>query len=860
MEKAAEHKATRDDRSDPSRISLERQIQELERTRRAILNILEDTAESKAALEASEARFRDLYQHAPIMYHTLDLDGNILECNEEILQNLGYQREEYVGHNIREFMPPDYQEMVGQTLSEIVRKGKVKRLRRDYVCKDGSVLPTEISARLVRDETGRPTAIHSALVDITDRLKRERVEKQALIESRLRSEVLRVTMQQVAEEVVVDRIMQDIANIYRDVLEVDGVVIFHYSPERGYFVNCAIAVDDEVRNQMRRFIPNYRGYMTFQILKNKVMMRLIHGEKAVVSDSFDLFGASEIIKAHSTLFPNAKLLLIPIKPYGEPWGLVGIITRAGHLALELTPSIREHLEQGILRLEELNRRIRDRKEIERLANFPQESPAPVIEVNSRGKLTYINPAGEALMKRLGKTRQTIKQILPKQYRQLVRESLKTGQDIPPQEVNLGNLVLLWIGHPLPGHRLVHFYATDITELKQTEQELVKARERAEASDRLKSVFLSTMSHEVRTPLNVILGYTDLLYTELQGKLNQDLETFFDSIRESGNRLQQLIDDILDVSQIEADRLTLRSEEILADELVHATVQEFRLTVKEKGLDLQESLGAPDVYIKVDRLRLQQVLGNILTNAIKFTHEGGITVTTEKQNAEYRVRVRDTGIGVRDEFKPYLFALFRQGEEGYDRSYEGAGLGLAISQKLVTAMGGRIEVESKVGKGSEFTVVLPVVRVRKVRARKPEPQPEMTKTVLLEQRIAPRFTVLALEDNQANMNYLKFLLKKLKLKCLPAETGEQALQVINETPPDIMLIDISLAEGMSGLEFLERVSGLRRFRKVPKIAVTAHAMKGKREEFLRAGFDDYLAKPFTLKDLEKVLARNLPYEQ
>jgi len=250
------------------------------------------------------------------------------------------------------------------------------------------------------------------------------------------------------------------------------------------------------------------------------------------------------------------------------------------------------------------------------------------------------------------------------------------------------------------------------------------------------------------------------------------------------------------------------------------------------------------------------LGNILSNAVKFTHQGSITVSTRKIGNEYCVSISDSGIGIRKDFKPFLFALFRQAEEGYDRSYEGAGLGLAISHRLVSAMGGRIEVEGKEGKGSQFIVYLPLIKGEEVNiilSKKVTQTNEIAGSTELPPK---KYTILVLEDNPANMKYIQFLLKKMNMNYLSAETGERALELIRETTPDCMLIDISLAEGMSGVEFLEKVNAIEIFDNVPKIAVSAHAMKGKKEEFLNEGFNDYLPKPFTIKDLKHILGRNL----
>ncbi len=508
---------------------------------------------------------------------------------------------------------------------------------------------------------------------------------------------------------------------------------------------------------------------------------------------------------------------------------------------------------------------RMRREVDRLADFPRESPLPVAEMNVAGELQYLNPAGDALLERLHLTRQEIDQILPQNYRQLIRTALEKGVDISSQEVALQEMDLLWSGHPLKAMGLVHFWATDITELKRIQRDLIEARERAEVSDRLKNAFLGTISHEVRTPLNVILGYSDLLASASEGRLTSEEQEFLQAIKDSGDRLKRLIDDLLDVSLIEADKTVLHKIPRTGDELVQKAVREIQLAAKKKDLKVDCHLQAEKTEILVDGPRFQQALGNILQNAVKFTREGGITITTGVKEGLFQVAVEDTGIGIREDFKPYLFTLFRQAEEGYRRSFEGAGLGLSISHRLIRAMDGRIEVESQEGKGSTFIVSVPVFTQRPQQGQALETpvkkggaelkKIETEKTAQPEDQ--PRIFVL--EDNPANQRYIAFLLKKLGYNAKVVAHAEEALSILETEPADCLLVDISLTEGMSGVDFLKVIRKKPPFDRLPIVAVTAHAMRGQKEQYLRDGFDDYLAKPFTMRELDDLLKRVLKLE-
>jgi len=247
--------------------------------------------------------------------------------------------------------------------------------------------------------------------------------------------------------------------------------------------------------------------------------------------------------------------------------------------------------------------------------------------------------------------------------------------------------------------------------KLVEKDLIAAKERAEVSDRLKSSFLSTMSHELRTPLNAMLGFTDLLKIDLKQNLNHQQKDFLDTITQSGNRLKHLIEDILDISEIEADKMALHMESLPADQLIKESLEAVKEAAEQKKLNVKEVYETSNREIYVDRLRFQKAIGNLLHNAVKYTNKGRISISTRETNEHYVVTIADTGIGIKEDFKPHLFTLFRQGDEGLSRTYEGIGLGLAIAHRLITAMDGSLEVESDQGNGSTFKVKFPVSKTQ-----------------------------------------------------------------------------------------------------------------------------------------------------
>jgi len=240
-----------------------------------------------------------------------------------------------------------------------------------------------------------------------------------------------------------------------------------------------------------------------------------------------------------------------------------------------------------------------------------------------------------------------------------------------------------------------------------EKDLVDARKQAQVSDRMKKSFISTMSHEVRTPLNSILGFATILESELKHQLTQTQQEFLKIINRSGLRLKSIIEEILELSEIESDQLALKLERLHGNDLVKESLDEMREMARQKNLGVLESYDSLDPWIMADVKRFRKALGNLLENAVKYTKSGSISVSTGLSGNDYTITISDTGIGIKEEFRPHLFKMFRQGDDGMDRSYEGMGLGLAVAHRLVSAMGGTIQVESEVGKGSRFTVKFPV---------------------------------------------------------------------------------------------------------------------------------------------------------
>ncbi|MCA8963846.1 MAG: CHASE domain-containing protein [Planctomycetes bacterium] len=396
-------------------------------------------------------------------------------------------------------------------------------------------------------------------------------------------------------------------------------------------------------------------------------------------------------------------------------------------------------------------------------------------------------------------------------------------------------------------------AQQVADRERAETEALEARTAAEVASRKKSDFLATMSHEIRTPMNSVIGFTELL---LQSQLTVEQLAWATYIETSGRSLLALINDILDFSKIEAGKLQIETIAFSPQLSAHDVVGMMMQRVDEKGIDLVlEEVSLPPRNVRGDPHRFIQVLLNLISNAIKFTHEGEVRVRLEWQQEDeargmLRVSVADTGIGIPPEKLSKLFQDFAQADSSTSREYGGTGLGLAISRRLVELMGGRIGVTSESGKGSCFSFDLPCPLVAAAPSvADSAAQPTASET------LRPLHILLA-EDVIMNQVLAKALLKRLHCTLEVANNGREAVELSAERRFDVILMDCQMPE-MDGLQATAAIRE-REFdagaSRVPIVALTANALDGDKERCLAAGMDDYLTKPIRAKDLERSLRR------
>jgi PAS domain S-box-containing protein len=404
-----------------------------------------------------------------------------------------------------------------------------------------------------------------------------------------------------------------------------------------------------------------------------------------------------------------------------------------------------------------------------------------------------------------------------------------------------------------GYTLVSF---DISHHVKSEMILQKAKDKAEQKASARQDFLSTMSHEIRTPLNVIMGMTRLI---LDDKPREDQMEYLNSLQFSAKHLLTIINDILDLSKIEAGKIRLEKISFSPREVLRGVVKAFAVRAAEKGLDLQISLGEKvPAYVIGDQVRLTQVLNNLVSNSIKFTDSGFVKISISavqrmNRTTELHIRVQDSGIGISREKIDTIFDSFTQAEEDTTRKFGGTGLGLTITKKLIDLQGGTLEVESVEQQGSTFSCCIPYETDTEAKQKTRQPADEQPLIRLNDYRL------LLVEDNHANRMVASNFLRKMGATVDFAQNGEEAVQLASEQQYDIILMDLQMPvmDGYEATRCIRAMGG--HHTGVPIIALTADVVADVRQRAKEAGMNDYLSKPFVPENLNATLARHLNIE-
>lgn len=625
------------------------------------------------------------------------------------------------------------------------------------------------------------------------------------------------------------------------------------------------------RSLLDSVLRAYRQKISF--VQSIIALRKIHGfeqAKEIIEEGKGDIAMQEFLACANRFIANEKSLLgHRLQKRQRDFGIIVVI-----IMLSAVISIIIILLALIYFIKDYNERVFYQKKLKqserRLTNILDTLPVGVYIVDTAGKAYFANSvAGNILASKI--TRGQVIENLPELYKvyRAGTNELYPASELPVARALSGTPCLgvddIEIAHPdrrvplrvnaIPlrdSEGEVEYAISvfeDISFIKDAQKDIIEARKIAEESLMLKEAFLANMSHEIRTPMNAILGFTDLL---LAGSLDAVQRDYVETIKTSGNNLLRIINDILDISKIDAKMMTFEEHDLSIREMFRSLHTMLAQKAREKNIQLQFTCAdtVPEIVLG-DPTRLTQVIINLTGNAIKFTREGSVSVNASVEDVTgdyYKIKftVKDTGIGIADDKLPGIFQRFSQAENFTTRNYGGTGLGLSIAKQLVELQGGTIAVESVLGMGSVFSFVLTFQISEGSSSKK---QRDSGIDFNLEE--LQQLSILVAEDNPINVKLLVSLFAHNGIKADFVENGKQVLEKLESgTIYDIILMDMEMPE-LNGYDTTVHIR-TKMQDKIPIIAMTAHAMAGEKEKCLSLGMNDYIPKPLNTNLLFKIM--------
>ncbi|TRX16306.1 PAS domain S-box protein [Flavobacterium franklandianum] len=812
---------------------------------------------SENSLKESEEKYRSLVENSPdgvVIY----IDDKIAFINSEGVRMLGAKsKEEIIGKHVFQFVHPASIKELTQRMKEIVADNYISTtVEEKFIRVDGT--PFDVEVKGIPTFFEHKKAVQIIVHDITLRkqtsIELYKINRVYALISQINNLIIRTHNQ--------EELFQEICNIavnfgkfrmsWIGLLNDDNKILTaaYSGYENGYFAKSNITIKQDVpegRGPTGIAMRERRTVICNDIAKDKMMKiwrkdALERGYYSVISIPIivrnKIIGAFNLYSDETNFFSSEQEISL----------LEKIILNIS-FALE-----KIQIEQ--------DRRITEEK-IRQLSQAVEQSPVTIVITNTKGEIEYVNP------KFVETTGYTLEEVVSQNPR-----VLKSGYTSTDEYKMLWNTIskgkewhgefhnkrkngtLFWESASISpivniDGQTTHFIAIkeDITHRKDAEKELVKSKERAEESDRLKLVFLANMSHEIRTPMNGILGFTELLKEPyLSGKEQQE---YIEIIEKSGKRMLNIINDIISISKVESGQIEVSLSETNINEQIQYIQTFFKPEAKLKGIELyiSKQLASEDALVKTDREKIYAVLTNLVKNALKFTNEGSIEFGCEKKGNHLEFFIKDTGLGISKSQIKIIFERFRQADETISRTHEGSGLGLAISKAYIEMLGGKIWVESKQGKGSTFYFTIPLNvenKSEKIIAVEKEV------SVVKESKSIKNLKVLIVEDDAISKLLIIIAVKPYSKEILKVNNGLEAIEACRNNPDiDLVMMDINMPE-MGGYEATKNI---RKFNKdLIIIAQTANGMKSDRDNAIAAGCTDYISKPIDITSLGNLIQK------
>ncbi len=782
-----------------------------------LFSIISDVTDRESAarqLRESEERFRTVFEMAAVGIARLKPSGELIEANDQCCRIFGYPRSELLGKSFLDRTYPDDLAATEQAVAQLL-SGEVATitLEKRYVQKSGAIIWGLTTATLSRHDNPVDRYIVGVVKDITARKNLERQLEQLSREQRVILDTSTVGIAMICERRLgwVSAAMTRIFGYPRE--ELTG------KSTKELFVSAAEY--DRVGAEGYPLIMQGNEYQT------ECRLRHQDGRSIWVHMAGRIINPEDFTQGSVWSYEDITLRIMQEQLHREDEGRLRSLQIRQTTIFRNSPDLIAISEQISGRFLEVN------EAFERIIGYRRE------EALGRTSLEL------GIWENWELRRQMLAALGddPRLMNYATKLRRKSGELFP---------VLMSLEQSeLDGKSCLIFSARDITEQEQGKEELLHARNVAEAANRAKSEFLANMSHEIRTPMAAIIGLSDLTLETALAPVQRD---YLEKITASAHSLLGIINDILDLSKVEAGKLSLEMVDFSLSASLEKVANIITCQITAKELEYR-AITAPDVprYLHGDPLRLEQVLLNLLSNAVKFTHQGRIELainlveaTAERLVLEFRVS--DTGIGLSPEQSVAIFAPFTQGETSTTRQYGGTGLGLSICQRLVTLMGGEIQVESEPGNGSTFSFTVSLL---------PASAPEQSAPALecSDLRVIEGARLLLTEDNPINQQIARVLLTNAGFQVLVAANGLEAVELAmhTATPFDLVLMDLQMPV-MDGYEATRRIRQKFSSEELPIIAMTAYALAEERQKCLDAGMNDHLAKPIDVAQLHAKLCR------
>jgi len=765
--------------------------------RHVLINDITEKIQAETSLKFSEEKYRTIFENVQDVFYQVNLEGTILDISPSVKHISDYDRYELIGRTITDL----YYEPIERTelLKNIIEKGELEDYEVRIKDKNGNIKFVSINARLIFDSNGKPNHIDGAIRDISKR----KIAEQRLSES---EEKMRL------------------------IVEGTPYLFFYIQDTKGKITY----ISQSVEKITGHTVEEWQNQTNWFITKNKINLFAKERTKAHLQGEFTS-GSIYLEIEHKDERPILlEVFENPIIINGEIQGLQGVA-------------------------HDISERKRFENELKKLSRALEQSPVSVLITNMDGEIEYVNKklcemTGFEKEEIVGKNPRIFKSgEHSKAFYQEMWKNMLSGKEWSGEILNKKrNGALFWEAiqiSPLLNSEgsISHFIAIkeDISEKKKMLQELIEAKEKAEEISRLKSNLMANMSHELRTPLIGILGISEYMLDVLKDDLQESAKI----IHTSGLRLLKTVSEVLDLSKLESENIRVNYSIFNLQKLLIEEIALYQQTALNKNISLKWQFDTNELLINSDERLIREIVDNLLNNAIKFTKEGSVTLVLEQNENGVVIKCSDTGIGIPNDKLDYIFEEFRQISEGRGRSYEGTGLGLTIVKKFVELLNGNVSVKSELGIGTTFILNFPNSGISDdinlEQAKKIEMSPGYSD---IEKNKA---TILLVEDEPMNLQIIEAMLSK-NYNVISVSSGQKAIEEVNKKSFDIILMDINLKNEMNGIMAVQIIREIKGYEKTPIAAMTAYAANKDRDEFLASGCTHYIAKPFSKKEILKLM--------